>query len=57
MLLLHLLISVCVSGDKDEVPFQSSIIFVSLEFEKQEIKRKLKFHGVKNIKKRIRLYC
>ena len=28
----------------------------NLQFEKQELKRKMKFHGVKNIEKKIRLY-
>ena len=28
----------------------------NLEFKKQELKKKIEFHGVKNIEKKIRLY-
>ena len=39
------------------IPYMQRILnSVNLELEKQNLKKKMKFHGVKNIEKKINLY-
>ena len=39
------------------IPYMPRILnSENLEFEKQDLKKKMKFHGVKNIEKKMRLY-